>query len=571
MKLPAKRCAIYARKSSEEGLEQGFNSLHAQREACEAYVRSQVGDGWTLIPKVYDDGGFSGGNLERPALQELLADVERGKLDIVVVYKVDRLTRSLTDFSKIVDRFDRHRVSFVSITQSFNTTTSMGRLTLNVLLSFAQFEREVTGERIRDKIAASKQKGLWMGGVVPLGYEPAGRTLSIVAEEAAQVRLIFQRYLALRSVPQLAVELEEAGYRSKRWRTRAGDWTGGVVFTRGALYRVLTNRLYLGEIVHKEKTHPGVHPPILDAETFDQVQQALEANRVTWGVKRSPAGRGMLMGRIFGEQAEAMIPSTSYGANGRRYRYYVSSIVLKGRGAPAPGQIVRLAANATEALVADQIRRLLDRPAGEAASDCLKELQRFDIGSDHLRLTLAGGDEGQIDRRLRTINRRARPGEVAFIAPNGQSIVVELPVRAKLRGGAARVEAPNGLPPTPNRRRQDRRLWAALRKAHKALRVLQASPWQSASVLAAGAAPESSYARRLCRLGYLAPDIQLAILEGRQPGGLTLQSLLNTDIPIGWQDQRRTLGFVAPLVASVDLVVSAQGGQNPAAKIEGGG
>lgn len=273
------RCAIYTRKSSEEGLEQGFNSLHAQREACEAYVRSQVGEGWQMLDAAYDDGGFSGGSMDRPGLAKLLADIEAGKVDVVVVYKVDRLTRSLTDFARIVEAFDRRGVSFVSVTPAFNTTTSMGRLTLNVLLSFAQFEREVTGERIRDKIAASKAKGMWMGGNLPLGYDApvdrATRALVVNTAEAETVRLIFDRYLELRSVHALVRWLAEQGIRSKAWTSSRGRQRGGEPFGRGALFHLLKNRTYVGEIPHRDRTYPGAHEPIVDAAVFAQVQDLL--------------------------------------------------------------------------------------------------------------------------------------------------------------------------------------------------------------------------------------------------------------------------------------------------------
>ena len=274
-KSALRRCAIYTRKSSEEGLEQDFNSLQAQREACEAYVLSQVGEGWRASPQIYDDGGFSGGSMERPALKRLLADIERGGIDVVVVYKVDRLTRALGDFARIVEAFDRRGVSFVSVTQAFNTTTSMGRLTLNVLLSFAQFEREVTGERIRDKIAASKKKGMWMGGRPPLGYEPDGRTLKINPAEADTVRHIFRRYLELGSVHRLRDDLATSGVVSKSWETMRGAVRGGTPFERGALFHLLRNRIYVGEIRHKDVWHPGQHPAILDPELFDAVQAKL--------------------------------------------------------------------------------------------------------------------------------------------------------------------------------------------------------------------------------------------------------------------------------------------------------
>src|SRR5437762_1383546 len=277
------RCAIYSRKSSEEGLEQDFNSLHAQRESCDAYIKSQRHEGWTPLPTLYDDGGYSGGSTERPALKRLLADIQSHLIDVVVVYKVDRLTRSLADFAKIVEIFDAAGVSFVSVTQQFNTTTSMGRLTLNVLLSFAQFEREVTGERIRDKIAASKRKGMWMGGVPPLGYEACDRKLIIVESEAETVRHIFHRYATFGSVRLLQQELEARGIHSKRWTSAAGRSRGGKPLARGALYLMLQNRIYRGEIVHKDQTYPGEHEAIIDPTLWDAVQTRLAENAVERG------------------------------------------------------------------------------------------------------------------------------------------------------------------------------------------------------------------------------------------------------------------------------------------------
>ena len=270
-----RRCAVYTRKSSEEGLEQEFNSLHAQREACEAFIKSQAGEGWRSVRTHYDDGGLSGATMERPALQRLMADIDKGLVDAVVVYKVDRLTRSLADFAKMVEVFDARGVSFVAVTQQFNTTTSMGRLTLNVLLSFAQFEREVTGERIRDKIAASKRKGIWMGGLVPLGYEVRDRQLVINEAEAATVRHIFTRYCELGSVRLLKEELDRNGVRSKIRVSKDGVESGGQAFSRGALYTLLRNPIYVGEIRHKGVCHPGQHAPIINRAMWDKVAKLL--------------------------------------------------------------------------------------------------------------------------------------------------------------------------------------------------------------------------------------------------------------------------------------------------------
>ena len=297
-------------------MEQAFNSLDAQREACEAYVKSQAGEGWRAVRARYDDGGFSGASMERPALKQLLCDIEAGKVDVVVVYKIDRLTRSLPDFARMIEIFDRRRASFVSVTQAFNTTTSMGRLTLNVLLSFAQFEREVTGERIRDKIAASKAKGMWMGGIVPLGYDPPveGRhVLRINRAEAEIVRTIFRAYIDLGSVHALQRWLEDRGIRSKRRTTRAGRLSGGGPFSRGALFQLLRNRLYLGMIVHKGRVHPGRYQAIIDADLFEAVQARIDANTRRRASKREQKADAPLAGRLFDADGQPMSPTFSYG------------------------------------------------------------------------------------------------------------------------------------------------------------------------------------------------------------------------------------------------------------------
>jgi site-specific DNA recombinase len=317
----AGRCAIYTRKSSDEGLDQSFNSLHAQREACEAYVLSQKHEGWQALSTDYDDGGFSGGNMERPGLKKLLADITAGKIDIVVVYKVDRLTRSLADFAKIVESFDSKGVSFVSVTQQFNTTSSMGRLTLNVLLSFAQFEREVTGERIRDKIAASKKKGMWMGGIIPLGYDLDNRRLIVNQQEANTVRMIFDRYLNLGTVVGLQEELESNGVRSKERVTRAGKTIGGTVLCRGTLYHLLSNPVYIGKTRHKGLLHQGQHEPILDMETWKRAEALLKENSVVRRNHRNLSSGRMLHGLLKTAEGQQYTP-THCSKGGRRYFYY---------------------------------------------------------------------------------------------------------------------------------------------------------------------------------------------------------------------------------------------------------
>src|SRR6201987_2756719 len=354
------RCAIYTRKSSEEGLEQEFNSLQAQREACEAFINSQRHEGWVCLPQAYDDGGFSGATTERPALQQLLADIAASRGDTIVVYKIDRLNRSLADFAKIVEILDARGASFVSVTQQFNTTTSMGRLTLNVLLSFAQFEREVIGERIRDKIAASKRKGMWMGGVPPLGYGVKDHKLVMIGSEADTVRLIFRRYAELGSVRLLQAELEARGIKSKSWTSASGRLVGGKSFSRGALYLMLQNRTYLGEIVHKGQFHPGEHTPIVDQPLWDAVQEQLAGNTVRRQCGKQTRQSSLLAGMLFDGDGNRMTPSHA-GKKSTHYRYYVSgSLITKDRTETSAG--LRIPAVEIEQLVSGRVHRWLLDP-----------------------------------------------------------------------------------------------------------------------------------------------------------------------------------------------------------------
>src|ERR1700676_2844251 len=365
------RCAIYTRKSSEEGLEQAFNSLDAQREACAPFILSQKHEGWAVLPTLYDDGGFSGGTMERPALKRLIADIEAGQIDVVVVYKVDRLTRALADFARLIEIFDRHEVSFVSVTQRFNTTTSMGRLTLNVLLSFAQFEREVTGERIRDKIAASKKKGMWMGGMPPLGYQVRDRGLVVVDSEAETVRYIFRRYAELGSIRLLKKDLDAQDLPRKSWMPAAGRPWGGKPFARGALYLMLQNRIYRGEIVHKERSYPGEHTPIVDQELWDMVQAQLAGNAAQRNAGGRAAQPSLLAGMLFDSDGNRMTPSHAV-KKGTRYRYYVSRPqITKDQADGSAG--LRIPAGEIEQLVASQVRRWLLDPGSiyTATSQCL--------------------------------------------------------------------------------------------------------------------------------------------------------------------------------------------------------
>ncbi len=354
--LKRSRCAIYTRKSTEEGLEQDFNSLDAQREACAAFIQSQKHEGWTAVPTSYDDGGYSGGTMERPALQRLLADIEAGRIDVIVVYKVDRLTRALSDFAKLVEIFDRRGVSFVSITQQFNTTTSMGRLTLNILLSFAQFERELIGERVRDKVAASKKKGMWMGGTVPLGYDAKDRKLVVNKAEARTVVDIYRRYLRLKSVRSLQVELDAAGIRSKRRVRPDGTEYGNQRFSQGALYLLLQNRTYRGEATHKGNAYPGEHAAIVDKPLWDAVQAVLAENRVQRATGANTKAPSLLTGLLFDEAGERLTPTWSV-KKGTRYRYYVSTSLVKGDGRTHSTRR-RIPAGNLEDVVIDRLRKL---------------------------------------------------------------------------------------------------------------------------------------------------------------------------------------------------------------------
>jgi DNA invertase Pin-like site-specific DNA recombinase len=349
--VPKVRAAVYTRKSSEEGLDMEFNSLDAQREACEAYIASQRSEGWVLVPDRYDDGGVSGGTLERPALRRLLADIERGLIDVVVVYKIDRLSRALMDFAKLVEVFDAHSVTFVSVTQAFNTTTSMGRLTLNILLSFAQFEREVIGERIRDKVAASRARGMWMGGFVPLGYDAKERKLVVNEAEAALVRRIFEGFVEMGSATQLVALLRTEGHLTKRGRA----------FSKSDVYRVLGNRTYLGEAMHKGTSHPGEHQAIITQAQWDAVHALLTTSPRVRANRTRCQTPALLRGLIFGADGRAMSPTHTRKPGGRQYRYYVSQSVLKGGAAEGPA-IARIAAAEIEGAVVAQVRGLLRQP-----------------------------------------------------------------------------------------------------------------------------------------------------------------------------------------------------------------
>jgi DNA invertase Pin-like site-specific DNA recombinase len=542
-----RRCAVYTRKSSEEGLQQDFNSLQAQREACEAFIKSQMGEGWKLIPTAYDDGGISGGTMERPALQRLLADIRAGGVDIVIVYKVDRLTRSLADFAKMVEVFDAKGISFVAVTQQFNTTTSMGRLTLNVLLSFAQFEREVTGERIRDKIAASKAKGMWMGGFVPLGYDVKDRKLTVNAAEAELVRDIYKRYLALGNVRLLKQELDRLGIRSKRREALKGNASGGVSFFRGALYRVLSNPIYIGEIRHKDKRHAGQHEGIVDRTLWDAVQKRLVGYRPESPGRPRLTAPSPLVGKLFDEKGECLRPSHA-NKQGVRYRYYVSPRLMKGEPdqqgwrLPAP-QIERTVALAIKLLLRDRaslavaLKRCGIESSGwegafniaesmaheldnqEALASCLgASVTRVDISGDGLQLQAML----KVDERLVPIER-------------------QVPLRMKRRGAEMKMIIPGSAQPPGT---ADPALLKALARGHRWMDELMCGKTRTAADIARREGITARYVCQLLPLAFLAPSIVTAIVDGAHPATVTLQSMVvGNYIPNDWAQQEAAIGL----------------------------
>lgn len=554
-------CAIYTRKSSDEGLDKEFNSLDAQREACEAYILSQKHAGWVAVRELYDDGGLSGGTLERPALQRLLGDIKSGKVQIVVVYKVDRLTRSLADFAKIVDVLDAHDASFVSVTQSFNTTTSMGRLTLNMLLSFAQFEREIAGERIRDKIAASKAKGMWMGGTIPLGYDIKDRKLVINAAEAETVRMIFARYAELGSVNLLQSELARRGFRSKRREGAGGLIAGGRTFSRGILYLILQNHLYRGEVVHKGNVYPGQHEAIVDADLWRSVQDKLAGNRRVRTLGVGAEAPSLLAGVIFDGDGNRMTP-THANKRGRRYRYYISASLLD-RGTAGPNTM-RVPAGEIDGLVLDRLHALIaSRPEIADALDPL------DLTAKQLDLVLKRAAE--LDRQWSTIS----PDDVRSLARQIISRVTLSPDRIEVAIGTGKltgalgcpVSLENGTEPAivlsiaaelrragkgkrmvigeQTRAEIDPSLVRLMQEAFAARDQLLADTTESINAITARLAKSKGRMTSLMRLSYLAPPIVDELLSGRQPPELSAKRLLqlSIDLPLDWASQRKFLRF----------------------------
>lgn len=556
------RCAIYTRKSTEEGLEQEFNSLDAQREACEAFIQSQRHEGWRIMRSHFDDGGSSGGTMNRPALVRLLDAVKRHEIDIVVVYKVDRLTRSLADFAKIVELFDAHGISFVSVTQQFNTTSSMGRLTLNVLLSFAQFEREVTAERIRDKIAASKKKGMWMGGPLPLGYDVRDRKLVINDSEAKVVRRLFRLYLELGSVRRLKAEADRLGIVTKR-RQLNGQESGKKPFTRGNLYQVLSNALYIGRVPHKGETYPGQHEAIISDETWAAVQDRRAQNAVDRRSGTNAKAPSLLSGLVFDEAGNRLGP-THTSKNGRRYRYYVSTH-LKHDGnknqdrwrLPAE-DFERVVINLIGEILQDQ-RRLID--VLQAGDERPASLTRINDKAQKLANDLKIGDGVRQRAALEMILQRLdlSPTSITVMfsrnrlakavgidatkedSGHDDSVVLKLPIKLRRRGVEAKLVINTSAnlnserDPTLCRSVAQARLWFD--------RLVSGEVETVRAIAQRERLQECDVSRRL-RLAFLAPDIVKAILDGRHPVELTSETLKRLQtLPTDWQAQRSLLGF----------------------------
>ncbi|MCF6293354.1 MAG: recombinase family protein [Robiginitomaculum sp.] len=529
------RCAIYTRKSHEEGLDQEFNSLQAQREACSAYIASQIGLGWKLNPAHYDDGGISGGHMDRPALQQLIVAIKKGLGDVIVVYKVDRLTRSLTDFAKLVDVFDEHNVSFVSVTQAFNTTSSMGRLTLNVLLSFAQFEREVTAERIRDKIAASKKKGMWMGGPPALGYINVDKKLVVEGDEARNVRKIFALYLKLKNVRFVQAELNRLGIKTKARIDKHGNRTGNRPFTRGHLYTLLKNPLYTGKLVHKDKVYEGRHDAIVDQKIWENVQSLLKANAVTRKNQKNARSPNPLLGLI--QTADGNTLSTSHACkSGKRYRYYISRGLKQGdnnTGWRIPAEMIENLIKAslvkqfqnqknllnwidTSPINAETLPNLFGH--GCKLADAIKNKQLHELGDLYrliIQSIIISKDNVLVKCKIAYLEELL---EVS-IKP---APTINIPIQIKRRGhemkmiiGGANIDA---------------KLIKLVAQAHALRLGLLDGSIESIIKFAAKINMHHADAKRLIPFGYLAPSIIEDILNGKQPADLPISRLRRVNV-----------------------------------------
>ena len=539
------RCAVYTRKSTEDGLEQEFNSLDAQREACEAYVLSQRHEGWTLVQDRYDDGGFSGGNMERSGLKALLAEVDAGQVDVIVVYKVDRLTRSLADFAKIVERLDARQASFVSVTQAFNTTTSMGRLTLNVLLSFAQFEREVTGERIRDKIAASKKKGMWMGGPVPLGYQVIERKLIPVPEEAERVRTIMRRYHEVRSVPALIEVLRAEGVVTKIQQRASGPHRGGIPFARGSLFYLLKNPVYRGKIVHKGKVYDGEHEAIVDEDLWERVQMHLAEKAPPRRRPTNDPQRALLSGLLADPEGRQIVPT--YASKGtRRYAYYETRKDLARPNDPpstrfSQGALDQHVAQHLSCLLGDEhaLRRLANLGGAEQLRDLFEGARLLWARMDN-RSEAAGAVRSlvaMVKVRRDSLELTLKPKALGLEGQPCWFWKLPLPKRIPFREAKLRIDA---LGQTV-----DPHLVRLLAEAFAVHELVAASPELSLNQLARQVGRCRKQMAKLLSVSWLSPRIVEAIAKGTQPGSVNRTRLLEAELPIAWADQEMLFGFGA--------------------------
>ena len=534
------RCEIYTRVSTDQGLDQEFNSLDAQYEASSAYIKSQAHAGWTLIKSRYDDGGYSGGSTDRPDLQKLLNDIRARKIDVIVVYKVDRLTRSLADFAKLVELFDAHGVCFVSVTQQFNTTTSMGRLTLNVLLSFAQFEREVTSERIRDKIAASKRKGLWVGGPLPLGYEMRDGKIAVVAPEAEQVRLIFQRYLGLSGVNALVRDLKERDIRTKMRPLATGGTRGGIPFERGSLFYLLRNRFYIGEVKYKGEVLPGEQPPIMDRALFDAVQQKLTDQWTTKSIVRN-ASDHLLAGLLFDDADHRMAP-THATKGGIRYRYYVSLPCLHGQARTAKvGSVTRVPATDIEEVIVKSLRERL-RSESRVMSQAIMDrgtiaglIDRIVIHEDRLVIHLKSGESRRTIKSADDVESPDEPTDDRLLSIPWQKPPFKRFREILLPHGALRKEV---RPERPERRL---RLVSAIARGRRWLDEIMSGAVIGAEQIASRERCSLRHINMTISLAFLAPKLVRAAVEGRLPRGINIERL--RDAPAEWSKQFEALGL----------------------------
>ena len=565
------RCAIYTRKSTEERLDMEYNSLEAQRDAALAYIKSQQHEGWYATDDNYDDGGFTGSNIDRPALQQLLRDVKNHKIDCIVVYKIDRLTRSLADFTKLVEILDEHQVTFVSVTQQFSTTSAMGKLTLNILLSFAEFEREMAGERIRDKIAASKRKGMWMGGTPPLGYDVKDRKIHINPKEAKLVRYIFKEYIKTGSVTDLITSLNSKGYRTKTWISQTGKKRGGQTFKKSMIYRFLNNRHYLGEIVHKDECYPGDHEAIIDEKTFNKAQSILENQLIKIGSQARLQTTALLKGLVFTPNNYTMTPSHTRKKNGKLYRYYVSTQAIKSGYASCPigqipaGEIEEIILNQiyqlfrTPEMVSETLHRNHETQSALKESDIIDALKKVDPIWEQLfpyekariiQLLIAKiiVNPEHVEIHIRFNGIRSLVDELnsqnTEIDTNQQHFIVSLPVKFRRRDGRRRIIVPDNPPETektvqPQQPKPESGLVRTLIRAHKWQRWILSKKYESYADIARKEGLTRAYVSRVCKLTLLSPEIQEAILNDELDKDIHVKYFY--DLPLLWEEQKQQI------------------------------